>query len=297
MKKNNTIRGYMLAILGGVSWGISGVCSQYLFMKYEVSADWLTAVRMLLSGILLLMLALQREHMRVFKIWKERKDVVWLIAFGLAGLLLCQYTFLAAIKYSNSATATVLQSLNVVLMAIVMSVWNKKRMSKIQIAAIILAISGTYLIATKGNPMSIDISAKGLTFGILAAVGVVVYTLLSRPIIASWGNLTITGWGMLIGGMVLFVVTRAWIFPTNLNLPAWIIIAVIVIIGTAVGFSVFLESVKYIGPVKSTLLGCLEPASATILSAVVLGTRFTVVELIGFVLVVGTVFLSVSTKE
>lgn len=297
MKKNNTIRGYMLAILGGVSWGISGVCSQYLFMKYEVSADWLTAVRMLLSGILLLMLALQREHMRVFKIWKERKDVAWLIAFGLAGLLLCQYTFLAAIKYSNSATATVLQSLNVVLMAIVVSVWNKKQMRKIQIAAIILAISGTYLIATKGNPTSMDISAKGLIFGILAAVGVVIYTLLSRPIIASWGNLTITGWGMLIGGMVLFVVTRAWIFPTNLNLPAWIIIAVIVIIGTAVGFSVFLESVKYIGPVKSTLLGCLEPASATILSAVVLGTRFTVVELIGFVLVVGTVFLSVSTKE
>ena len=297
MEKTNNIRGYMLAILGGVSWGISGVCSQYLFMKYEVSADWLTAVRMLLSGILLLMLASQKEHMRVFMIWKERKDVIWLIAFGLAGLLLCQYTFLAAIKYSNSATATVLQSLNVVLMAIVMAVWNKKRMSKIQIAAIILAVSGTYLIATKGNPVSMDISAKGLTFGILAAVGVVIYTLLSRPIIASWGNLTITGWGMLIGGSVLFVLTRAWIFPTNLDLPAWIIIAVIVIIGTAVGFSVFLESVKYIGPVKSTLLGCLEPASATILSALVLGTRFTVVELIGFVLVVGTVFLSVSTKE
>ena len=297
MEKTNNIRGYMLAILGGVSWGISGVCSQYLFMKYEVSADWLTAVRMLLSGILLLMLALQKEHMRVFMIWKERKDVIWLIAFGLAGLLLCQYTFLAAIKYSNSATATVLQSLNVVLMAIVMAVWNKKRMSKIQIAAIILAVSGTYLIATKGNPMSMDISVKGLTFGILAAVGVVIYTLLSRPIIASWGNLTITGWGMLIGGSVLFVLTRAWIFPINLDLPAWIIIAVIVIIGTAVGFSVFLESVKYIGPVKSTLLGCLEPASATILSALVLGTRFTVVELIGFVLVVGTVFLSVSTKE
>ena len=102
---------------------------------------------------------------------------------------------------------------------------------------------------------------------------------------------------MLIGGSVLFFLTRAWSFPTNLELPAWIIIAVIVIIGTAVGFSVFLESVKYIGPVKSTLLGCLEPASATILSALILGTRFTVVELIGFVLVVGTVFLSVSTKE
>ena len=297
MEKSNKVKGYMLAILGGVSWGISGVCSQYLFMKYEVSADWLTAVRMLFSGILLLILALQKEHMRVFKIWKERKDVTWLIAFGLAGLLLCQYTFLAAIKYSNSATATVLQSLNVVLMAVVVAVWNKKQMSRMQIVAIILAVSGTYLIATRGNPTNMDVSAKGLIFGILAAVGVVIYTLLSRPIIASWGNLTITGWGMLIGGSVLFVLARAWIFPANLDLPAWIMIAVIVIIGTAVGFSVFLESVKYIGPVKSTLLGCLEPASATILSAVILGTRFTVVELVGFVLVVGTVFLSVSTKE
>lgn len=25
--KKNNIKGYMLAILGGVSWGISGVCS------------------------------------------------------------------------------------------------------------------------------------------------------------------------------------------------------------------------------------------------------------------------------
>ena len=297
MEKSNNIRGYMCAILGGLSWGISGVCSQYLFTKYDVSADWLTAVRMLLSGILLLIIALPKERMRVFKIWKERKDVLWLIAFGLAGLLMCQYTFLAAIKYSNSATATVLQSLNVVLMAIVMALWNKKKMSKVQVAAIILAISGTYLIATKGNLTSMDISAAGLVFGLLAAVGVVIYTLLSRPIIATWGNLTITGWGMLIGGSVLSVITKAWRFPSNLDFQAWIIIAVIVIIGTAVGFSVFLESVKYIGPVKSTLLGCLEPASATVLSALVLGSRFTVIELIGFGFVLGTVFLSVSTKE
>lgn len=69
-----------------------------------------------------------------------------------------------------------------------MAVWNRKRMSRIQIAAIILAVSGTYLIATKGNPVSMDISAKGLIFGILAAIGVVIYTLLSRPIIGILGK-------------------------------------------------------------------------------------------------------------
>ena len=91
----------MLAILGGVSWGISGVCSQYLFTQYDLSADWLTAIRMLLSGILLLVLAFRKEHTRIFKIWTKGKDTFWLIAFALAGLLLCQYTFLAAIKHSE----------------------------------------------------------------------------------------------------------------------------------------------------------------------------------------------------
>ena len=147
----------MLAILGGVSWGISGVCSQYLFTQYDLSADWLTAIRMLLSGIFLLVLAFRKEHTRIFKIWTKGKDTFWLIAFA---LLLCQYTFLAAIKHSNSATATVLQSLNVVLMAIVMAVWNKKMMSRIQIAAIVLAFSGTCLIATKGSLTSMDLPDK-----------------------------------------------------------------------------------------------------------------------------------------
>ena len=68
--KKNNIKGYMLAILGGVSWGISGVCSQYLFTQYDLSADWLTAIRMLLSGILLLVLAFRKEHDVMLGLWR-----------------------------------------------------------------------------------------------------------------------------------------------------------------------------------------------------------------------------------
>lgn len=297
MAKGNTAKGFLLAALGGISWGLSGVCSQYLFTQYALSADWLTAVRMVLSGVALLLIAFSRERAKMFWIWGVGRDVRWLLAFGLAGLLLCQYTFLAAIKYSNSATAAVLQSLNVVMMAIVMAVWNKKPMGRGQVLAVLLAIAGTYLIASKGDFHRMDFSAAGLLFGLLAAAGVVSYTLLSRPIIASWGNLTVTGWGMLIGGLVLAVVTKAWIFPENLDGTAWLLIAAIVLIGTALGFSAFLEGVKLIGPVKATLIGCLEPASATALSALFLETRFSLPELSGFCFIILTVFLSVTGSE
>jgi len=64
----DTIKGFLFASLGSVSWGISGVCSQYLFMKYDIDSGWLTAYRMLIAGILLLLISFSKEKWRIFKI-------------------------------------------------------------------------------------------------------------------------------------------------------------------------------------------------------------------------------------
>ena len=291
------MRGLFFASLGAMSWGISGVCSQYLFMNYDVDSSWLTAMRMVLSGILLLILSAFKDKDKVIKIWTIPSDVCWLFAFAILGLLMCQYTFVSAIKYSDSATATVLQSLNVVIMIVFMSIVTRTKMKFSQILAVFLAVFGTYLISTGGNPRNMTISTAGLSFGLLSAVGVITYTLFSRPIIVKWGNILVTGWGMLIGGLVISIITKAWIIPKDLDFIAWLMIAIIIVVGTAGGFSIFLEGVKHIGPVKATLIGCLEPASATLLAAIFLGMRFSLVELTGFFCILLTVFLSVKDKE
>lgn len=295
--KNKNLRGLFFASMGALSWGISGVCSQYLFMNYVIDSSWLTAVRMVLSGIVLLILAAFKDKDKVIKIWTVPKDVCWLFAFAILGLLMCQYTFVSAIKYSDSATATVLQSLNVVIMIVFMSIVTRTRMKLSQVIAVFLAVFGTYLISTGGNPGNMTISTAGLVFGLLSALGVITYTLFSRPIILKWGNILVTGWGMLIGGLVISIVTKAWIIPRDLDFIAWLMIAIIILVGTAGGFSIFLEGVKHIGPVKATLIGCLEPASATLFAAIFLGMRFSLVELGGFFCILLTVFLSVKDDD
>ena len=295
--KNKNLRGLFFASMGALSWGISGVCSQYLFMNYIIDSSWLTAVRMVLSGIVLLILAAFKDKDKVIKIWTVPKDVCWLFAFAILGLLMCQYTFVSAIKYSDSATATVLQSLNVVIMIVFMSIVTRTRMKLSQVIAVFLAVFGTYLISTGGNPGNMTISTVGLVFGLLSAVGVITYTLFSRPIILKWGNILVTGWGMLIGGLVISIVTKAWIIPRDLDFIAWLMIAIIILVGTAGGFSIFLEGVKHIGPVKATLIGCLEPASATLFAAIFLGMRFSLVELGGFFCILLTAFLSVKDED
>lgn len=292
--KNGKNRRYgtVCAAIGAISWGISGVCGQYLFMVYDTSPVWLTTVRMLFSGILLLLFAWIKNPGTCCNVWKTKGDVGWLLAFAILGLLMCQYTFLSSIKYSNSPTATVLQSLNVIMMVIVMAVWTKKPLRPVQSISVVLAIVGTFLIATGGNLDNMKLSVSGLCFGILSAIGVVTYTLFSRPIIQKHGNIVITGWGMLLGGLFLFFATKTWNIPANMDRLGYFLVSIIVLIGTAGGFAIFLEGVRYAGPVKATLIGCLETVSATVLSILFLHTTFSFYEILGFLCIIATVVLS-----
>ena len=108
-EKKRTLRGFLCAALGGVCWGASGTVGQYLFTRQGVDSGWLTVVRMFLAGVVLLGGALVRHRPQLRAIWSDRRDALRLVLFSVGGLMTCQYTYLAAIRYSNSATATVLQ--------------------------------------------------------------------------------------------------------------------------------------------------------------------------------------------
>ena len=74
-------------------------------------------------------------------------------------------------------------------------------------------------------------------------------------------------------------------------------LAVIVVIGTLAAFSLYLQGVSDIGPIKASMLGCVEPVVATILSTVWLGTTFAAIDLVGFVLIIGSVLVVSIKKE
>lgn len=297
MERSGLRKGVIFSACGAVCWGLSGVCSQYLFTSYGVDAGWLTAVRMLLSGIVLLSLSALRGPRALFDVFRRRADLLWLAAYAILGLLLCQYTYLAAIEHSNSATATVLQSLNVVMMAVFMAARRREGLRRSQVLALVCALTGTFLVATHGRPGEMALSAAGLAFGLVSALGVVTYTLFSRPIAERYGSALVTGWGMLVGGVVLGAAVSVWDLPAGLDLEAAAFIAFIALVGTAGGFSVFLLGVRFIGPEKATLIGCLEPATAAVVSALWLHTSFGAAELAGFALIMLTVFLSARTPK
>lgn len=288
---NKNTRGILCTLLGGTLWGFSGTCGEFLFTHYTVDSGWLTVMRMLGAGVALMAVNLISRRGRAVEIWKTKADAAQLALFALLGLAFSQYAYLCSIDHSNAATATVLQYLGPVLIMGLVCLRGRRRPDVRETAAVILAVGGTYLLATHGNPKSMVLSQQGLLWGLLSAVSLAFYTLIPSKIIPKWGSMLVTGWAMLLGGIGMGLMIQAWTIPVQLDVYGWLAVGGMVVMGTLLAYTLYLQGVGDIGAVRASMLASVEPVSATVISALWLGTKFMWIDLVGFACIIATVFL------
>ncbi|MVZ63248.1 EamA family transporter [Sphingobacterium humi] len=288
---NRKIRnGILLGITAATLWGISGTLGQFLFQQRGINVEWLITVRLLISGVGLLILAKTTKN-DIFSIWKNRKDAIELMLFSIIGMVGVQYTYFAAIKHSNAATATVLQFAGPIFIAIYLAIKYKRLPKKLELLAIILAVLGTFLLVTHGKVGTLSISGIALFFGIASAITLAIYTLQPKRLLAKYNSALVVGWGMFVGGIAFSFVKAPWQVEGSWDLSTYFCVAFIIVLGTLIAFYSYLNAVKIIGGQKTSLLASAEPLVAVILSVIWLKIPFTMVDWIGSLCIISTVFL------
>ena len=287
--------GALVAMIAAIFWGFSGCCSQYIFENFAVDAAHLTSLRMLSAGIIVVACGLVtgkwKDSTDMTDIWKSRNDLVELIVFAIFGIMLCQLSYQKAIYWTNSGTATILQYTGPVLIMALTCAMARRLPTKKEVAAILLALTGTFLLATHGDIHSMVITPRGLMWGIFAAITMVTYNMLPQRLIKKYGSMCVTGYGMVMGGIVLTLITRAWEAAWPADIRLWLAFGGVVFFGTVLSFTMFLWGVAQIGPVKASLIASIEPVAATIFMIVWLGETFQAMDFAGFTCIFLTVFL------
>lgn len=289
--KNTRVKGILLVLTAGILWGVCGTVAQYLFHYAGFTPEWVVGIRLLVSGVVLLILASLKVKSRIGAIWKDRKDARSLLLFSILGLLAVQYTFFMAINYSNAATATVLQYLTPVIITCYFALISKRLPTNKEILVVGLAILGTFLIATKGNMHSLSISVSALMWGIGSAFALAFYTLLPRKLLPKWGSTLVLGWAMLIGGICFSFYNPPWEFQGDWSFYAILAVIFVIIFGTIVPFICYLESMKYIRATEVSVLASVEPVAAAVVSILWLHVTFGIAEWLGTICIISTVFI------
>lgn len=297
-QKKRQIRGVVLTLTGGAAWGFSGNCGQYIFANSQMESETLAAVRMLGAGIILLLFSFFSQKKEIFRVWKYPAEAIRLIIFAVGGLMFSQYAYLTAISYSNSGTATVLQNTGIILVMIISCILARRLPRGKEILAAVMTLIGVVLLATHGKLDGMVVSENALIWGGLAALALTTYTILPGKLLQTWGTLVINGFAMLIGGIVMTVAFRIWEKSWDFEIHIVLALFVIVVFGTVLSFSFYLQGVADIGPVKASMLACIEPVVATVISALWLGTKFAPMDFVGFAIIIGGCLLvSFSGKE
>lgn len=298
-EKSKMVTGTIVTIAGGILWGVSGVCGQYMFQNKGVTAPWLVSVRLVVAGLLMLCYYFLTDREQTLAIWKSKRDRRDVIIYGLLGMLPCQYAYFQTIEWSNAGTATVIQYLGPALIVIWVCFRTKRMPTLQEITGVILAVIGVFLIATHGNPTSLALSGRALLMGLASAVSVAIYTLEPARLQKKYDTPLILAWGITIGGVALTLISRPWTAKgIQADAEMFAALAFVIVFGTMAGFSLYMTGVKLIGSVKASLYACMEPVSSMILTVLWMKVNFTTPDLIGTLLVIATIIiLAIPTKK
>lgn len=290
MAANNQLKGIILTLIGGSLWGFSGVCGQYLFESKNLNANWLTAWRLFVSGLLLIVLLAPKYKKNLFDVF-SKETIISLLIFCFISVMGCQLMYFVTISGSNSAVATVLEYIAPAMVMIYMCVKAKKLPSKIQIISLIFAMLGVFFMCTGGNIRGLSLSPKVIATGILSAVCYCIYTIQSPALSSKYGVLKLLAWGHLIGSLPLLLIYHEQAFHFYADWQVLLAFFGTAILGSIVSYALYIKGCQLAGPVTSSLCACIEPLSSAVIACLWLGTRLKSTDIVGLILIVATVIV------
>jgi len=236
---------------------------------------------------------------------------------GLTGVFTFNVLFFSALQSIAASKGALIVALVPVLTALVMAFVLKEVPSLQRWVGISLALFGVSLVVTGGDPGLLadylrSILGTGEGLMLLAALGWVAYTVISRVAVQGLSPLAASTYAALVGLLLLLValvvalvVAESLTLSTEahteqlewLNLKNAAALIYIATFGTALPYVWFVQGVQELGPARTAIYINLTPVFGVSLGFVVLGEAIDWSMLIGGLIVIAGVTLTTRSKS
>lgn len=276
MGKKSKIKSALLLILLVTIWGIT--FSLEKIVLNDISPFSLNLSRFFIADVAMLILFFPIIKRDLVKVWKEGTILGILMSFG--------YIFQTwGLSYTTPAKSGFITSLYVVLIPLVAIFVERISIKMGTIIALIIATAGIYLSNLSGKVFSPNFGDL-LTLGcaIAFAFHVVSTTVLTKKLKNKYITLTFYQ-------MVFVTITNIPFYflsshHDNWNFEIIAIITVIAIFASVFGITIQMKHQKNVGTISSAFIYAGEPVAAAIFSAILMGEKFSIAQLIGFSLII-----------
>ncbi|SDD12322.1 DMT family transporter [Pedobacter soli] len=279
------IKGYVCALISAVTYGLIPLFILPL-KAIHFSMDVTLFYRFFISaGIMLILLRYKKEHLKL-----KTKEIGVFLALGILFSLSSDLLFLAYDRLSAGIASTILFVFPVIV-AIIMAVFFRERISTIMVISMAITLSGIYVLSG-ASTASINFNGLALALGSALAYALYIVTVNKSNIKAS--GVKTTFYSLLFSALYYFI--KSLIGRESLAVPDLHILLHITLFGlitSVVSITTLVYAIGYIGSTPTAILGALEPVVAVIISVMLFGEKLTFALLLGVLLIVGGVLVSI----
>jgi DME family drug/metabolite transporter len=271
-------------VLAGVLWGTGGLFGRLLAERTGLSPLAVAGYRLAVGGALLLVpLLLSGRRPRGRAAWRRIGAVA-----GLAALFQASYFTAVSLTGVGLATLVTIGSAPVIVLLV------ERSGGRAMLGAVGLALVGiVLLVGLPGGGLDAGQALLGAVFAVVSGSGFAAMTLLaSRPVPGVDAPL-VTGPAFVLGGLVLLVPAAAGPGIGFTPDPAALaLLAAFAVLPTALAYALYFRGLALTTAAVGAVTALLEPLTAAVLSAVVLGERLGLAGTVGAVLIGAAVVLA-----
>ena len=298
--------GYALVWSAVVLWSLNATVAKVVLKAGDLTALRLSEVRASGSALLLLgAVALLRPR----TLRAPRRELAFLVVFGVCGLAFVQFFYFVGIDRLNIGIALVIQYLAPVLVALWARFYVHEPVRRRLWIAIVLSLTGLSFVVDLWSGVPLD--SVGVAACLAAALAYAAYILMAdRSLQRGRDAYSLLAWGFLFATLFWSVIQPWWSFPFDavtasaallgrldaFHLPVWALLAYIVVLGTVVPFLLILKALHHVSPTRATIIAMLEPVVAALIAFLWLGEELTPGQMLGAALVLGGVTLAQTAR-
>jgi drug/metabolite transporter (DMT)-like permease len=296
--------GYAMALGAGTLFAINGTVSKVI-LESGMSSLRLTQVRSTgaLIGLAVIILATRPQDLRT-----NRRELVFLAAFGVFGVALVQLFYFLAIHRLEIGVSLLIQYLGPLLVALFAFFVLKEHVRARLWIALALALGGLTLVVDLWHGVSLD--GLGVLFSLCSAVTFAAYMLFAERAVGRRDPISLLCFGFLFATIFWAIAQPWWSFPFDLpgrsvsllgrlsevHLPIWLLMTWMILLGTIVPFFLIVGSMRHITATRAGIVAMIEPVVASVVAYAWLGETLSGQTLIGGAVVLCAIMLAQTAR-
>jgi drug/metabolite transporter (DMT)-like permease len=296
--------GYVMVAAAATLFGVNGSVSKVV-LGSGLSSLELTQIRSTgaAAGFLLFLVVFARHRFRV-----DRRELLFLIAFGIAGVAFVQWLYFVALEHLPVGIALLIQFTAPLIVALFARFVYREHIRKRIWFSLVLCTTGLSVVVEIWSGVSF--STLGITAAFGAAFALAAYILMAERERRHRDPASLSFYGFLFAALFWAVVQPLWRFPwhaldDSVSLqgrlsehaaPVWVLVGFVVVVGTMITFSLLTGALRHVPATRASIVATLEPVVATVVAWIWLGESFGFAQLVGGGIVLAGIVLAQTAR-